>query len=221
MKDLAIIIDTSTTYSEEFNKKNNIYLIPLSLADSNNKILEDTELSQNQLAENMEKHNIFYKTSASAPGKLIELTEKLLKEYEKVVFFPISYGLSSQYSQAKNIVAPEFPKQFYVVKHNSAANIVEFAIKKFIELTKKRSIETSIEIIEKYILNNCEIDFTIANINGLIRGGRISKIKGLMAKALKINPILRLQDDGTIGQDGKARGMKNVVAQLCESIKNK
>ncbi|NLG31955.1 MAG: DegV family protein, partial [Syntrophomonadaceae bacterium] len=59
-----------------------------------------------------------------------------------------------------------------------------------------------------------ECVFAVGNIEYLIKGGRISRTKGLVAEVLDIKPILRFNQEGKIEPYDKARGQKSCIRKL-------
>jgi fatty acid-binding protein DegV len=65
------------------------------------------------------KNGQSFKTSSTPLGILINKIEEMLEKYEKVVFFPICAGLSTQYNAAK-MIEEDYNGRFVVVKTVSA-----------------------------------------------------------------------------------------------------
>jgi len=58
--------------------------------------------------------------------------------------------------------------------------------------------------------------FSVGNLENLVKGGRISRAKGLVAGILDIKPILYFDEDGYIMPFDKARGQKAAQKKLLE-----
>ena len=56
--------------------------------------------------------------------------------------------------------------------------------------------------------------FCVGNLEYLIKGGRVSKAKGLIAEVLDIKPILYMDEEGCIMPLDKARGYKGSLKKL-------
>jgi len=208
-KKIAFIIDSGTSRDKKFFMDHNVFMIPLQFIDAeNNASFEDTEeqMSQTRLVSELNKGKI-YKTSLSNAGHFMALIEKLLNEYEDVIFLPISYGISGQWQMANNVLKPEFGKHFHIVKSPQASVTNLFIVHKMVEWSEKGfSAEEIVTKAEDYA-NNHEVEFfSLTTLKGMIRGGRVSKLKGLIASMLGIMPILSL--NGEIKMVGKGKGMK-------------
>lgn len=64
------------------------------------------------------------------------------------------------------------------------------------------------------VRNSLRIDFLVDSLEYLVRGGRAGKSAQILATALKIKPVLRVYEDGTIDAYKKCRGTQKALAEL-------
>lgn len=62
--------------------------------------------------------------------------------------------------------------------------------------------------------------FTVDTLEYLYRGGRVSKAKMVLSRAININPILHCDTDGTLKPLDKARGRKKSLQRLADMMGN-
>lgn len=62
--------------------------------------------------------------------------------------------------------------------------------------------------------------FVVGNLDGLIKGGRLSKAKGKIAQAFDIKPILHMDDEGFLMPFDKARGLKGAQRKQINIMEN-
>ena len=60
--------------------------------------------------------------------------------------------------------------------------------------------------------------FVLENLETLRKNGRLSKVKALVASALKIKPVMGSTDEGTIYQLDQARGMNRALIKMVEQV---
>jgi fatty acid-binding protein DegV len=94
---IGIIIDSSSTFTEEFITKNNIRVAPLSLVDSQSKVYTDNgrDISQKEFVSRLRNGENF-KTSMTSIGQLMDICDEMFKIYQNIIFLPVSKGLSGQ-----------------------------------------------------------------------------------------------------------------------------
>ena len=72
--------------------------------------------------------------------------------------------------------------------------------------------ENKKHIVHQFILND---------LYHLVRGGRLAKSSAVVGTVLKVQPILRLNDNGKIEPIGKIRGRKKALNVLADNIEEK
>jgi DegV family protein with EDD domain len=173
-KEFGILIDSAACCDETYLKTNDIHIVPLSLSDSNNKVYEDNgiDLPRDILLSRMDNNESF-KTSATPLGKLTVIVEDMLDVYEKVIFVPISEGLSSQYQQSM-IIKADHPNNFFVVKSSSAGAATEFLLPHLIGWLKdKIPMEQILNKAEEFYYHT-NTYFSCEDMRSMIKGGRVS-----------------------------------------------
>ncbi|MDR0740005.1 MAG: DegV family EDD domain-containing protein [Mycoplasmataceae bacterium] len=217
-KQIGILIDSSCTYDSTFIKENNIEIIPLAFSDSQNKTYDDdnSSINRDELMRRLDNHESF-KTSAAPIGKLITKVESMLTNYEKIIFLPISHGLSSMYAQSL-IVKQEFPDNFFPVRSLSGAAANEFVLRDIAQnVHKNMDVQSIIDIAEKQF-NRISTYFSCEDLSGMSSGGRVTKTIMKVINILKLKPIIQLDNKNQYGGIGK--NYQSVIKKIIKSIKN-
>ncbi|MCL2655523.1 MAG: DegV family protein [Coriobacteriia bacterium] len=66
------------------------------------------------------------------------------------------------------------------------------------------------------VRNSMHIDFLVDSLEYLVRGGRAGKSAQILATALKIKPVLRVFEDGSIDAYKKCRGTQKALGELAK-----
>lgn len=192
MKKLAVIMDTWTTMYEDQKNGNDIFLVSLMIFEEiNGKVTEYqdyVDISQMDILEKLEKKA---KLSTSQPniGNSMRKLNAILQEYEKVLIIPMPKKLSGTFAGWETIVN-ELSKEdanrvvikdFYDISIASYDSVLEA-----LELYKDEVDPINLVInnlTER--MNNIFACFIAGDVNQLIRSGRVSFLKGLLAVVLK------------------------------------
>ena len=75
----------------------------------------------------------------------------------------------------------------------------------------------TIDTVEHYISQQNTF-FVLENLETLRKNGRLSRVKALVASALKIKPVMGATQEGTICQLDQARGMNKALVKMVEHI---
>ncbi len=187
-KKLAIITDSSC--GSEYKEIDDCYLIPLILTEKNgSEIIEYEDLvtiSTDEVFKKLAEEKDI-STSQMKFGNALLLVEELLEKYENVFLIGLSKGLSGSYHTWLQIKEEVGSNNFHVFDSNEVGHgIYEMIIQvKDLFLKKKKSIEQIHEFVNKWN-NRRQAQLIVNDMDSLIKGGRVSVLKGKIAKLLHI-----------------------------------
>lgn len=214
---IRIISDSSTLYSIEEGRKNNIDIVPLAVTINGNTYLENEEISSDEFIKMIKKGGIPV-SSQPAVGDVIDLYNKYPDD--EIINITMADGLSGTYSSAcmaKNLC--ENNDRIEVVNSKTLCvpqrYIVDIAVKLAKEGKNKNEI---LEVIESLIKTSKS--FLIPNdFEYLVRGGRLSSLAGKIAGAIKLVPVVTLGDDSkSLVKFTTKRTFKKSLEKICDSL---
>ena len=218
---IAISADSAADLTEELKNKYDIKTVPFTVT-MGERTVKDGEVTTEELFAFVDKNKTLPKTSAINEAEFGEHFDGLLKEYDSVVHFSLSSGLTSACGNA--IAAAKARKNVFVVDSLSlSAGIALLAIYGR-ELAENGA--TPEEIYEKclarvpFVHASCELE----RVDYLYKGGRCSVLAFLGANILKIHPQI-LCKDGKMIAGKKYRGLytrvtEKYVADVLEEYDN-
>ena len=213
-----IVADSSCDLNEELKKNLNVSLVPFKIDVDDKKFIDDESMDSMELIKAMRNSPNPVKTSCPSPGDFV--TE--YKRADNIFAVTISSQLSGTYNSAvlaKEMVKEEDPNKFIHVFDSKSASIGETLISmKIQELVEKQL--NNFEIVEKVesYINGMKTFFILESLDNLIKNGRISKTKGLIANVLNLKPIMGATDEGEIKLVENVRGTKKAFKRLVEII---
>ena len=93
MGKIAVLTDSNSGITQEQAKKLGVYVIPMPFFIDGQQYFEGINLTQEEFYEKL-KNDADISTSQPSVGELQDEWDKLLKEYDEIVFIPMSSGLS-------------------------------------------------------------------------------------------------------------------------------
>lgn len=220
-KKIGIVTDSSSGLTiKDFDEMKDIGFCPLLISFNENETFEDDprNFKQKDFIERITIKKQIAKTSQTPLGKIIEIWEKMLKKFEKIIFIPLSKGLSGQYNTACVLAKePEFKNKVYVFDSNGVSIINYLLVKKAYKMAQdeNNNANTILSALKK--IRDNYIAFILPNdMSYLARGGRITKSAAALSKLLKIKPILTF--DGTIDKFDTTRTWKKAVNKALNEI---
>lgn len=213
-----IVADSSCDLNDDLKQKLNIVHVPFNISVDEQKFIDNQNLSVDNLIKAMKKSPNPIKTSCPSPGDFAS-------EYidtENIFAVTISSKLSGAYNSAvlaKEMVKESNPEKYIHVFDSKSASIGETLIAIKIQELINQKLENLdiVEKVEKYI-SEMKTFFILENLDNLIKNGRISKTKGLIANVLNLKPIMGDDGDGNIKLIENNRGTKKAFKRLVELI---
>ncbi|HDE0455118.1 TPA: fatty acid kinase binding subunit FakB2, partial [Staphylococcus aureus] len=173
-----IVTDSTSDLSKEYLEANNIHVIPLSLTIEGASYVDQVDITSEEFINHIENDEDV-KTSQPAIGEFISAYEELGKDGAEIISIHLSSGLSGTFNTAYQ-ASQMVDANVTVIDSKSISFGLGYQIQHLVELVKE-GVSTS-EIVKKlnHLRENIKLFVVIGQLNQLIKGGRISKTKGLI-----------------------------------------
>lgn len=212
---VAIVTDSNSGITQAESKELGIFVLPMPFMINEEEFFEDITLSQEEFYNKL-AGNADVLTSQPTPDAVMSLWDEVLKEYDELVYIPMSSGLSGS-CQTAIMLSEDYDGKVEVVNNQrvsvtqrqSALNAFEFAAqgksaKEIRELLEANKSESSIYI-------------TVDTLKYLKKGGRITATAAAVGTVLSIKPVLTIQGE-KLDAFAKARSMKSAKKLMISAI---
>ena len=212
---IAISVETTADLTKELIEKYDIKVIPYGIFHGDN-LFKDGEMTTDELLALAESTGILPKTNAINEFEYTEHFENILKDYDAVIHFCLSSGISSACSNA--IRAAKSLNNVFVVDTLSLSTGIAL-----LAICARELANTGMDVNEVYEKVSKRVDsvvttFVIEKLNYLYKGGRCNSLQLLGANLLKLRPRINLKG-GTMQNDKKYRGsMGSVIAKYGQEL---
>ena len=215
MKKTAIVTDSNSGITQRRGRELGIYVLPMPFFIDGELFLEDISLTQEQFYERLGADSEI-STSQPSPGDVMELWEKLLREYDEIVHIPMSSGLSSSCETALAIAA-EYDGRIQVVNNQRISVTQEQSVYDALALRDRgmsaREIREALER-EKF---QSSIYITVDTLKYLKKGGRITPAAAAVGTVLNLKPVLQIQGE-KLDAFAKVRGWKAAKKAMLNAV---
>ena len=152
----------------------------------------------------------------------IDSFRKYLEKGQDIFHICLSSGVSGTYNSchiAKDILLEEFPeRKIEIVDSLMASSGYGLLVDKAYELKEKGLDMMSLRTeVEKW-RNRLHGYFFTSDLRFFIQGGRVSKAAGFIGGLLKICPVLKITEEGTLKPIEKARGKKQAIENILSKM---
>ena len=193
--------------------------IPFTIRIGDKEYVDDERMPVEEMLTDNETNAELAQTSCPAP-------EAWLKAFSvpgPVVAFTISSALSGSYNSActaRNMILEDEPdRQIAVIDSKATGPELVVLIRKAQELILAGKDFNEVEKTLNETAEKTHIIFALASYHNLIKAGRVSRLKGLIAGHLGFWGIGIGDENGEIAMRGKARGDKSMVRFMTEEIR--
>ena len=215
MKKTAIVTDSNSGITQSRGKELGIYVLPMPFFIDGELFLEDISLTQEQFYERLGADSEI-STSQPSPGDVMELWEKLLREYDEIVHIPMSSGLSNSCETAMSIAA-EYDGKVQVVNNQRISVTQEQSVYDAMKLRSQGKTAREIrEVLEREKFQS-SIYITVDTLKYLKEGGRVTPAAAAIGTVLNLKPVLQIQGE-KLDAFAKVRGWKAAKKTMLKAI---
>ena len=219
MKKIAVVTDSHSSISPAEANVLDVYVLPMPFDIDGQDYFEGVNLTRQQFF-GYQRAGATIGTSQPAPAAVMELWDKLLQEYESILYMPISSGLSSSCQTAIAYAEEEpYAGRVFVVDNGRVGSPLHRSVLDALELIEKGLSAAECKATLEAAKNEVVIYLAVETLEYLKRGGRISSTAAAVGTMLNIKPILRLAT-GKLESYKKARGMTKACETMLESIRS-
>ncbi len=219
MKKTGLIIDSTVYIDESTIKENDVGVVSLNVLEGDN-VYKETDITQQFVFDELDAGKKLT-TSQPSPELFKEaFNEKINKGYEKVLVITISKGISGTFQSAqlgKDMCDDKSKIHIFDTLNAGFGN--ELLAMEALRLINET--DDSDQVIKKMntIIDSARLYFTVENLFSLQKGGRLSKKQALLGTVLRIRPIIKLHEDGTLSLVHKERTRTRLMNYLINNIK--
>ena len=217
MGKVAILTDSNSGITQSEAKEYGVTVMPMPFFIDGEQYFEDINLTQEEFYEKL-KQDADISTSQPSIGEMQDAFDELLKEYDELVYIPMSSGLSGT-CQTATMVADDYDGKVQVVNNQRISVTMRQSVLDAKELAKRGKSAAEIkEILEKHKMES-SIYITLDTLKYLKKGGRITPAAAAIGTMLKLNPVLQIQGE-KLDAFAKARGKSSAKKIMLKAMKD-
>ena len=211
----SLIVDSGCDLTESLLNRLDVLLVNFKIDLGKGKeMIDDRSLNLLHLLDGMRSMKNPVKTGCPSPG---EYADQMVKSEESFVV-ALSDKLSGSYNSAllaRNMVLEAHPEKKIHVFDSKSASAGETCL----AIRLRELIEKGLpfdEIVRRgtSFIEGMRTRFVLANLDNLMKNGRLSRVQLLLGSVLNIHPILSDDGNGEIVMNEKALGLKRALSRM-------
>jgi hypothetical protein len=220
---IALVTDSTCDLAQDLIDKYQINMLPININFGENHYLDKVTIRPEQFYTLLKENKDYPKSSQVNEKSFTNLYSHLASHYDSIIAVHLSDKLSGTFNSSQKAalaISKEFNKPITVINSRNlsgALGLIILRVAQAIELGF--SHQQIVEMSEKWV-KNTRIFVSVRNIKYLIRGGRLSAAKGLIARILNINPIVSIDESGKAIVFDKSFNQKVNMEKVMGHIRN-
>ena len=211
----AIATDSNSGITQEQAAKLGIYVLPMPFMINGEMFYEGVNLTHEEFFKRMEE-GADITTSQPSPGEVTDFWDKLLKEYDEILYIPMSSGLSGS-CQTAIMLADDYDGKVQVVNNQRISVTQEQSALDARDLAAKGYEAAQIKEILERTKYESSIYITLTTLKYLKKGGRITPAAAALGTLLRIKPVLTIQGE-KLDAFSKARTAKQAKTIMLTAL---
>ena len=217
-----VVIDSCGELLDEWKQDPRFESVALTLSVDGVNIIDEETFDQADFLKRVAECPECPKSACPSPERYMRAFDC---EAEHVYAVTLSAELSGSYNSAvlgKNLLQEDHPDRQIHIFNSKSASVGQTLIAMKIQECEEAGLpfEQVIETVDAYIEQQHTF-FVLDNLETLRKNGRLSKVKALVASALKIKPVMGSTEEGAICQLDQARGMNKALVKMAQAIVEK
>jgi len=220
---IALVTDSTCDLSKELIDHYQINMLPINISFGENNYLNKITIQPDQFYKLLDESPDYPKSAQVNETAFINLYSHLASHYDSIIAIHVSDKLSGTFNsslRAAKSISSEFNKSISVINSKNLSGALGLII-----LRTAQAIEDGLQhdqivsLAEKWVTDT-RILVSVKTLKYMVRGGRLSAFRGLLARVLNINPIVTLDDTGKAVSFDKAFSQKANMEKVIKHIRS-
>ena len=206
MRKIAILTDSASNIKENIDQ--GIFVVPLYVNFQNESKKDLLEISPAEVFSRIDENP--YTSAPSIDDFCDKISFIKEKGYDKILAIGVSKNLSGTFNTMR--LALEAGDMEYILIDSMSVTMPEGLLVMYARslIEEGKSFDDLQSLVEGKI-KDLKMFASVSDLKHLIRGGRLSKVEGLIGGSLRINPVLTIDNNGEIKNYKSVVGYKRTI----------
>ena len=219
---IAIVTDSTCDLPQDLIDTYQINMMPININFGENHYLDKVTLQPEQFYSMLKETDNHPKTSQINENTFINLYSHLASHYDSIIAVHLSDKLSGTFFSSQKAavkISREFGKPISVLNSRNLSGSLGLIVLRAAQAIEKGYSHNEVVAMAENWINNTRIFVSVRTLKYMVRGGRVSAAKGLIASILNINPIVSIDETGKAVVFDKAFSQKANMEKVMGHIK--
>ena len=217
---LKIITDSATDMPEEIVERFHLHVIPTPVVIDDVDYLDGATIHTEEFYQILDDVSRDIKTYHINPDMFEKAFRPYAEKGDSVLYMCFSTGIAATYNAAnlaKQAVLEDYPDfDLTIIDSKSASLGFGLIVYKLLLLQEKGADKETLIRAAQFYVEHIHHVFTVSTLKYLIKGGRLSKVKGTAGELLDMKPVLIVDKNGSLQVLKTVRGHKKSIKALLD-----
>jgi DegV family protein with EDD domain len=219
---IALVTDSTCDLDQELIDQYQINMLPVNISFGDNHYLDKVTIRPEQFYRLLDESPEYPKSSQVNDASFVNLYSHLASHYDSVIAVHLSDKLSGTFNssvKAAKKISSEFNKPIAVINSKNLSGSLGLIILRAAQAIESGlSHDQIVSMIDKWVADT-RIFVSVKTMKYLVKGGRVSMVKGQLARLLNINPIVAIDETGKAIVFGKTFNQKANMEKVMSHIR--
>ncbi|MDZ7330745.1 MAG: DegV family EDD domain-containing protein [candidate division KSB1 bacterium] len=205
---IGIVTDSSCDLPHDFITKHHIHVIPMKISFGDQSYLDKVNITPMEFYDKLLTSPHHPTSSQPAMADVLKVYQQVVPQYDAILSIHLPRVVSGSFQtieRAAKIVAPE---KITCIDGKGISAALGLVVMEAVAAIEAGLTLEQVKARVEYAIKNIRIFIMLPTLKYLVRGGRMSKPKGLIGTILGLKPIVTFDQDGRVILAGKAIGEK-------------
>ena len=196
---IALVTDSTCDLSQDIIDNYQINMLPININFGENHYLDKVTIQPEQFYTLLKENKDTPKSSQVNEKSFTNLYSHLVSHYDSIIAIHLSDKLSGTFNSSRKAalaISNEFNKPISVINSKNLSGALGLVVLRAAQAIEAGYSHHQVVNMAESWSNHLKIFVSVKSIKYLVRGGRVSAVRGLIARILNINPIVSIDETG-------------------------
>lgn len=205
---VGVVTDSTCDLPEAMLEELNIGVVPVRVFFGSENYLDKVTLTPSEFYARFAVTDVAPKTSQPPPADFTQVYRNVATHAGSVVSIHLSAAVSGTYQAAVVGSRPIEQTRFEHVDSGNVSVGLGLIVRAAAEAAAAGKSVDDVARIARLASGRARLFIAVPTLEHLIRGGRVSPLRGLLARIFGLLPVLTISEEGKAAPAGKARGFE-------------
>ncbi|MCK4700467.1 MAG: DegV family EDD domain-containing protein, partial [Bacteroidales bacterium] len=219
---IALVTDSACDIPAEISEKYQIHQVPLNLHIGDNNYLDKITIHPEQFYKILEETTEHPTTSQINEKAFVNMFSHLASHYDSIISIILSDPLSGTYRNSQSAarkISAEMNKTISTIDSRTLSGGIGLLVMKAARMIAEGESHWNIVKSIEDMKGKMRLFVSLKTMRNLVRSGRISPLKGWLARILNIKPVIFVNREGKIDMLEKSFGQQGTLTKILRHIR--